>query len=258
MNQNINGFLDLTWRLFVRNVRSAHRKSVLGLLWLVIPPLVNTSVWVLLHSQGVIRYEEHSAVSYPIFALTGIIFWQIFLDAFQVPFQLMEKYQDIIKYLRFNHLSLMGASVLEALFNVAVRLSLLILFLLMLGAPFHLEALLSLFPLLVLLILGFSLSMCIMPFYLMYRDIPRLIGFGTQFAFFITPIIYAMPEDGWFARYGLINPVSGPLLLARDLITSGNSTFWMASFIVLGVSVLLFLVGIKVFRITCLRMVERI
>ncbi len=257
-NQSLSVFFDLTWRLFVRNIRSAHRKSVLGLVWLVIPPLVNTGVWVLLHANGIIRYDEQASISYPVFALTGIIFWQVFLDALQVPFQLMEKYQDIIKYLRFNHLALMGASILEAAFNVFIRLSLLTIFLILLGAPFHWSMLLAFYPLLVLLVLGFALSMCIMPFYLMYRDVPRLIGFGTQFAFFVTPIVYAMPETGWFARFGLLNPISSPLILARDLIIYGQSNFWLYSTFIFGIAILLFMLGVKVFRITCLRMVERI
>lgn len=242
----------------MRNVRAAHRKSFLGLFWLVIPSIVNTAVWVLLKRSQVIQFNEDPQVPYILFAITGILFWHNFRDAMEIPFNLMEKYQDIIKNLSFNHLSIMGAASLEAIFNTGVRCALLLVVYLMYGIECYWTAFLFIYPLIVLLMLGFALSMWIMPLYLMYRDVPRLFGYATQFGFLFTPIVYQMPEQGVLKWIVLINPVSAPLMSLRDFILYGETEYIVLTNIVFLIALVLFVSGIKVYKITCRRIVERI
>lgn len=258
MSEKLRRFADLTWRLFVRNIRAAHRKSFLGLFWLVIPSIINAAVWVLLKSNGVIQFEGSDDLPYVVFTLTGILFWHNFRDAMEIPFKMMEKYQEIIKNLSFDHLSIMGASVLEVLFNSGIRILLLIMVFAFYGIWSGPQMLLFFLPAGILLLLGFALSMWIMPFYLMYRDVPRLFGFATQFGFLFTPIVYEVPKDGSLKWLTMINPVTAPLVTVRDLLLGGEPDLLLHTFVVFLVALILFLVGIRIFRITCLRVVERI
>jgi lipopolysaccharide transport system permease protein len=258
MNEKLRRFVDLTWRLFVRNIRAAHRKSFLGLFWLIIPSVINAAVWVLLKSNGVIQFEGRDEMPYVVFTITGILFWHNFRDAMEIPFKMLEKYQEIIKNLSFDHLSIMGASVLEVLFNSGIRTVLLFLVFAFYGIWTGPQMLLFIFPAIALLLLGFALSMWIMPFYLMYRDVPRLFGFATQFGFLFTPIVYEIPKDGSLRWLTMINPVTAPLVTLRDLLLGGNPNLAWQTVIVFTVSLVLFLVGVRIYRITCLRVVERI
>ncbi len=258
MSEKLRRFSDLTWRLFVRNIRAAHRKSFLGLFWLVIPSVINAAVWVLLKSNGVIQFEGRDDMPYVVFTLTGILFWHNFRDAMEIPFKMMEKYQEIIKNLSFDHLSIMGASIMEVIFNSGIRTILLVVVFVFYGVWSGPEMLLFILPAGILLLLGFALSMWIMPFYLMYRDVPRLFGFATQFGFLFTPIVYELPTEGSLKWVALINPVTAPLVTVRDLLLGGRPDLIPETTIVFIVAFVLFLIGIRIFRITCLRVVERI
>ncbi len=229
------------------------------MVWLVLPPIVNTGVWVLLNSSGAVELGVGADIAYPVFALTGILIWQIFLDALQVPFNIMQSFETIIKSLYFKREALLGAAALEIIFNSGIRLVLVLTGLLIFKTVFYPAALLFVFPLAVLLILGFALNLWILPFFLLYKDVGRLLGFATQFLFFLTPIIYELPDNGSvFAKIAYWNPVAPPLMACRDLLLTGVTTHWPATLWVFLLSLFLLLTGLRIFKITCMRVIERI
>ncbi len=243
----------------MRNIRAAHRKSILGMVWVVIPPLVNAAVWVLLNANGVIQFDGMEGVSYAIFALSGILFWQMFLDALQIPFNTMMTFEPIIKSLYFERSSILGATSLEIIFNAAIRFLILIFGLLFYEISFGIGSLLFVIPVLVLLLLGFGISLWLLPLFLLYKDVNRLLGFATQFAFFLTPIVYQLPDSNtWFGKIAYWNPVTPPLLAARDLVLLGQTEHWIGVGIVFLITLILVISGWRLFRVTCERIIERI
>jgi len=229
------------------------------MVWVVIPPLVNAAVWVLLNANGVIQFDGMNGVSYAIFALSGILFWQMFLDALQIPFNTMMTFESIIKSLYFKRSSILGATGLEIFFNAAIRVVILVVGLLIYKIIFELGSLLFVFPILVLLLLGFGISLWLLPLFLLYKDVNRLLGFATQFAFFLTPIVYQLPDPNtWFGKIAYWNPVTPPLLAARDLVLTGETTHWLGVGFVFLLSLILVFSGWRLFRVTCERIIERI
>jgi len=258
-NKSFSKFADLSWRIFIRNIRAAHRKSILGMVWVVIPPLVNAAVWVLLNANGVIQFEGMGGVSYAIFALSGILLWQIFLDALQIPFNTMMTFEPIIKSLYFKRSSILGATTLEVVFNAAIRVLILIVGLLIYQVSAGFGSLLFVLPMLVLMLLGFGISLWLMPLFLLYKDVNRLLGFATQFAFFLTPIVYQLPDPNtWFGKIAYWNPVTPPLLAARDLVLTGQTEHWSGVGFVFLLTLILVVSGWRLFRVTCERIIERI
>ncbi len=67
----------LAWRFFLRDTRAAHRQSLLGYFWVLLPPLANTLVWVFLNKSDVVRIDSGN-IPYPVFVLTGTILWAAF------------------------------------------------------------------------------------------------------------------------------------------------------------------------------------
>ena len=256
---SISKFFDLSWRIFVRNIRAAHRKSILGMIWVVIPPVINAAVWVLLNANGVIAFDGMGGVHYAIFVLSGIIFWQMFLDALQIPFNTMITFEPIIKSLYFKRSSILGATGLEIIFNVGIRLLILLVGLLIFKISFQIGSLLFIFPMMVLLLLGFGISLWLMPIFLLYKDVNRLLGFATQFAFFLTPIVYQLPDKNtWFGKVAYWNPVTPPLLAGRDLVLTGTTDHWIGVGWVFLLAVVLVISGWRLFMVTCERIIERI
>ena len=52
---------ELGWRLFLRNLQSQYRQTLLGYFWAIMPPLVTTLVWVGLRSMDVVSFAAAPA-----------------------------------------------------------------------------------------------------------------------------------------------------------------------------------------------------
>ena len=48
----------LAWRMFLRDTRAAYRQSFLGYVWLLLPALANTLVWVFLNGASVVHIDS--------------------------------------------------------------------------------------------------------------------------------------------------------------------------------------------------------
>ena len=71
---------ELAWRLFVRNVSARYRQTLLGYVWIVVPPLAATAAFAFLQAQGVLTAQP-TDVPYPFYVLVGTGLWQVFADA---------------------------------------------------------------------------------------------------------------------------------------------------------------------------------
>ena len=47
---------EISWRLFVRNIRGQYSQPLLGYVWVILPPLTWTLVWIYLRRSGVIGF----------------------------------------------------------------------------------------------------------------------------------------------------------------------------------------------------------
>jgi len=62
---------ELAWRLFVRDISAQYRQSILGYVWVFIPPLVASLPFVYLNAQGIVRFEA-TPIPYAAYAIVGM------------------------------------------------------------------------------------------------------------------------------------------------------------------------------------------
>lgn len=73
----INSNRWLTYQMFRQNFSAMYKQSFIGVLWMVILPIMNVAVFAVLDNAGIFNIGEMK-VSYPIYAISGMAFWQIF------------------------------------------------------------------------------------------------------------------------------------------------------------------------------------
>jgi lipopolysaccharide transport system permease protein len=244
---------ELAWRLFLRNIRGLYRQTLLGLFWAILPPIANTAVWVFLRQMGVFKMEE-GEVNGTIYILAGMVLWQAFIDAFQMPSKVVTQNKNMISKLRFSRESLLLVGLGEVLFDFAIRMALLIPAMIFFGVPWHATMLLAPIAVAFMVMFSMSLGLLIMPFGSLYQDVGRFISLVLPFWMILTPIIYVVPSGHPLTW---LNPASPLLLLSRDwmlLGTSGSLGLGLA-FAVLTVP--LFLVGLAIYRVSIPVLVER-
>ena len=247
---------ELAWRLFVRNLRGLYRQTLLGLFWAFLPPIANTAMWIFLKSAGLFDSGD-TVVHATVYILTGMILWQAFIDAFQMPLDAIKKNSNMLSKLNFPRESLLLVGLGEVLFDLAIRLLLLIPAFLYFAVPVHGTWLLAPLATICLVLFGMALGLLIMPVGALYQDVGRFISLVTPFWMILTPIIYVPLTSFPGTLLNWVNPASPLLLLARDWILLGSTDHLGIGLIFALITIPALLLGLIVYRISIPVLVER-
>ncbi len=253
------GFTDgreLAWRIFLRNLNGLYRQTLLGLFWAFLPPIANTAIWIFLKSQNVFEMGD-TGVDSSVYILAGMILWQAFIDAFHVPSNILNNSRSMISRLNFPRESLLLVGFGETLFNLAIRLALLIPAFVIFGVPLHTGILWAPLPILAMILLGIALGLLLMPLGSLYKDVGRFISMFIPFWMIITPIIYVPPTTFPGTLLNWVNPASPLLLVSRDLLLIGETNHALIGMLSGLLVIPLLLTGLVIYRISMPILIER-
>ncbi|WP_321532021.1 ABC transporter permease [uncultured Desulfuromonas sp.] len=248
---------ELAWRLFIRNLSAQYRQTMFGYLWAFLPPLFSMAVWVYLNSQKVIDVQD-PGMPYPLFVLTGTVLWQIFVDAMNSPLKLVTESKSMLAKINFPREALILAGLGEVLFNFVIRIFLLA----GIFVWFQMIPPVTLFyvPLgvLGLLLLGLMFGILMTPLGVLYTDVSRGIVILAQLWFFLTPVVYPMPQSGAAAVLARLNPVTPLLTTTREWMVTGFSTQLSGFWLVVLLAFVFLLLGWLLYRIAMPHLIARI
>jgi lipopolysaccharide transport system permease protein len=256
MGRDLLASRELAWRLLVRNLSAQYRQSVLGYAWAFLPPLFTTAIWVFLQSQRVFNVAD-TGMPYPVFVLTGTVLWQTFVEALNAPLQMVNESRSMLTKINFPREALLLTGIGQVLFNFAIRVTVLIPVFWWFDVPLQTAILLAPLGVLALLLLGTTIGLLLTPLGMLYQDVGRALGFGTQALFFLTPIIYPVPKASWAGVLVNLNPVTPLLAATRDWLVLGQTSHVAAFVWVSCVSLLLLLLGWVMYRIAMPHLISR-
>lgn len=247
----------LGYRLFLRNLKGMYRQSLLGMFWSIIPPLVTSLIWILLNGQRVVNIEV-PGVSYPLFVIIGTILWQTFAEGVNGPVRGVTSGKSMLAKINFPRESLILSGIYEVIFNALVKIALLVVVFAVFQQLPVWSTLLGLLGFAALILLGSTIGLLLTPLAMLYTDVQRGIAIVLQFAIYLSPVIYPEPKSGMVAELMKFNPVAPLLTTTRNLLIGAPTPGLESFFWISGVSLLLFLLGILVFRLTMPIIIERI
>lgn len=247
---------ELAWRLFLRNIRGLYRQTLLGLFWAFLPPIANTAIWIFLRQANVFSMGD-TQVDGTVYILTGMILWQAFIDAFQMPLAMLNKNRNLISKLNFPRESLILVGFGEVLFDLLIRLLLLVPAFLIFQVPLHTSILYAPIAILGLVLIGAALGLLLMPIGSLYQDVGRFISMVLPFWMIITPIIYVPLTTYPGSLLNWINPASPLLLLARDWLLLGTTTHFAVGMVFAVAAIPISLIALVVYRVSLPVLIER-
>jgi len=256
MVEGLGNSRELAWRLFVRNISAQYRQSILGYFWAFIPPLVTTAIWVFLSSQQIVT-TPISSVPYSAFVMTGTILWQTFLDALNAPIRMITSSKPMLVKINFPREALILAGIAEVLFNLMIRLILLVAMFFWIQIDLSMSLFLAPLGMVSLIALGTMIGIFIAPVGALYGDIERALAVFTSFLFFFTPIVYAPPTHGLGGLAMKINPVSPLLVTTRDWILKLPPQHLEYSLLVIAASIPLLVIGWIFYRVAMPHLISR-
>lgn len=232
---------ELAWQLFMRDLRANYRQSLLGYVWAFLPPLAWAAMFLLLRAQGVTTAVP-TAVDYSVHVLTGMVFWQVFFDAMQMPARVFAQAKPLLTKINFPREALIAAGLLDVGFQFALRLPLLLWPFFTGQLAVHASLWLAVPGVASLALAGVCLGVLLLPLALLYQDVGRALALVGSFWLLVTPVAYAVPAHGWGRFLARANPVSPLLVTTRDWWT-GQPAGLVPEFVAVSAAVVVLLVA---------------
>jgi len=249
--------LAYQWRLFTTltwtNFKMRYYGSILGYVWSLLKPLAMFGVLYVVFTVVMKQNAPH----YKLFLLLGIIIWDFFVSGTMAGMNGFIGNYQMIRKVYLPRMILVMAAVSGAFIGFFFNLIVFLGFALLDGVDWSLRMLwfIPLVIALYLLVMGIGLMLSIVV--VKVRDILSLWEVVTQLGFWFTPVMYPMsnvPEK--FRFYEFLNPMSGILEYSRYVLIGLGGLSKLGYCYVLGVSLLVFFLGIVVFKWKEAEMVE--
>lgn len=246
---------DLLRSLVNRDMKLMYKRSVLGVAWTLISPLLQLLVFVFIF-QIIIKIEIPQYSSY---VFTGLLVWNWFQNSLFQATGIIIISRPLIRQPGFPTPILPVVVVTTGLVHFVLALPVLVVFLLLDGV--ELTPLVLVLPLLQLIQFALTVTMAyfLAALNVTFRDTQHTLGVLLQFLFYLTPIFYeisSIPDKYWYG-YAL-NPMVHIVTSYRQILVWGVAPDWFALAIVSGIILGLLPLGYHLFKRQSLRFVEEI
>jgi lipopolysaccharide transport system permease protein len=195
---------SLAWR----NLRSRYKQAALGAAWALLQPILQVAIFTLLFAR--IARVDTQGIPYPVFALAGLLVWNLFARIVGDAAVSLVVNQHIITKLFFPRLYLVLASGASAIVDALVGAALLLGLCLLYGVSLSASALLAVPLLVATVVVATGLGALLAAVNARWRDVQHTVPFLLQLGLFATPILYpanVMPERWQWVL--AINPLTG-------------------------------------------------
>jgi ABC-type polysaccharide/polyol phosphate export permease len=211
-------YRDLLQLLVVNRIKTRYKRSVLGVVWTLLNPLLNTLVLTIAFSQ-IFRFN---VPNYAIYILSGLLFWNFFAQSTNDAMDTLVWGSSLLKRIYLPRTIFAIAVVGNGLINYLLALIPLGIVMLLLRHPFtpNLLALPFAILLLAMFTLGFGLLLSTVAVF--FVDMVYIFNVLLSVWFYLTPIIYplsVLPER--FLPFFRLNPLVHLLQIFRSLIYEG-------------------------------------
>ena len=247
---------ELGFRLFLKDLKSNYEKSILGYVWIILPPFVTAGIWILLNQQQIIEVTNTPMI-YTAYCVCGTTLWSLFVESVNKPLARYRGAIGMMVKLNFPRESLLVASFYDLMFSILIKISILIPLLWYLGYPPGLNTIPGILAMVVLVFIGVSIGIFLTPFGLMYNDVSKIMSIGLPFFMYITPVVYPLTKGNIFSKLQIFNPISAWLEYSRSLFGNYEVNLFTILFFWLFFSFILIVFGLIILRITLPIIVER-
>lgn len=213
--QNLYNYREFLLTNVKKEIRGKYKKSVLGVLWSFLNPLLMLAVYAVIFPL-ILKIKEDN---YVIFLITALIPWNFFTTVITQGAATIIQNGNIIKKVYFPREILPISIVTSGLVNFLISEIIVFIFILFSGIGFSIY--IAYLPLVILiqyvLLLGITFILSSVTVFL--RDLEHIIGVVIQVLFYGTPIMYNLntlaPQ---YANIIRLNPLTPIIQAYRDIL----------------------------------------
>jgi lipopolysaccharide transport system permease protein len=217
---NFSKYRYLLSELVKRDIKIKYRRSVIGIFWSFLNPLLTMVVLTIIFEN----IFSMNIANFPVYFLTGMIVFSLFANGTSYAMTSIQRNASIIKKIYVPKYMYSLGVVLSEFVNFLLALIVLFLVMLFTGAPFTVYIFAAILPILLLLIFTIGVGLMLATVTVFFRDIEHLYGVFLTLLMYGSAIFYPadiIPEA--YRNLLYYNPVYAFISLCRDSFLYGKS-----------------------------------
>jgi lipopolysaccharide transport system permease protein len=210
---------NLLRELVVRDMKLRYKRSVLGIVWSLISPLIQMLVFVFLFR----RVVPLDIPNYPSFVFTGVLAWNWFQSAVLLATGAITDNRQLIRRPGFPMAILPVITVTTHLIHFLLALPVPLLFLILNGGRLTSAILMLPFVIMLQFLLTLGLGYLVATIHVTFRDTQHLLGVFFMLLFYLTPVFYdASIVPARYQTVYRLNPVLHLITAYRAILIHGG------------------------------------
>ena len=216
-------------QLVQRDIKTKYRRSVLGLLWTVLNPLLMMTVLSIVFSYFFSRYGD--VENFPVYLLCGQGIFNFFNESTSIAMGSIVHSGELIKKVYVPKYLFPITKVMSSGVNLLSSMIALVIVMVATRSRVTPTVLLAVFPLLYVLLFSTGVSLFLSAAAVSFRDLMHLYSVVTTAWMYLTPVIYPMSIlDGapkWAVFIINANPLTAFIKIFRAVVLDGVTAPWI-------------------------------
>ena len=216
-------------QLVQRDIKTKYRRSVLGLLWTVLNPLLMMTVLSIVFSYFFSRYGD--VENFPVYLLCGQVIFNFFNESTSIAMGSIVHSGELIKKVYVPKYLFPITKVMSSGVNLLSSMIALVIVMVATRSRVTPTVLLAVFPRLYVLLFSTGVSLFLSAAAVSFRDLMHLYSVVTTAWMYLTPVIYPMSIlDGapkWAVFIINANPLTAFIKIFRAVVLDGVTAPWI-------------------------------
>lgn len=232
-------------QLVKRDFTKKYKRTVLGMLWSVIGPLMTLGVMALVFTQFFGRTMEH----YIIYLFCGNLLFSYFKESTTTGMTALYDNSGIFSKVNVPKYMFLLSKNVSALINFCINVIVLFAFCIFDGVTFTWKFIMLLYPIGCLVVFNLGMGLILSALYLMFRDMKYLYDIFTLLLMYVSAIFYSIdtyPQDIQYLFY--LNPVYVYISYFRKIILEGEIPKITLHLLAAGYALAALLVGAVIYK----------
>ena len=217
--QNFKKFRPLLTELVERDIKIKYRKSVLGVLWTLLNPLLMMCILAIVFSN-LFKFDIEN---YPVYILSGQVIYNFYNESTSSAMSAIINNASLLKKVYIPKYMFVLSRILSSIINMFASHCALLIVMIVMGCEMHWTMILFPIPAALLVIFCLGIGLILATLTVKFRDIMHLYSVFTTGLMYLTPVIYAMSLlPSWLYTIVMINPITNYLMMYRDVMLNGS------------------------------------
>lgn len=234
-------FKQLIYELVARDIKVRYRRSVLGVLWTILTPMLQMMVMTMVFSK-LFRFEIEN---YVVYLLIGNIMFAFLSDTTNASLWSIVDNAGLIKKVYIPKALFPITKTMSNMVNLAFSLVALIAVMIVTGSKFYWTSFLVIIPIFCCMLFTMGVSTILATYTVFFRDISHLYTVFSLLWMYSTPIFY--PASLLEERYSIVlrlNPMYHFIDYFRQLVMYGTIPGWKENIICFLFGIIFLFLGI--------------